>query len=48
MAFVLHAQWLEPMSSGANLGDCYLVTDTGYEKLTCHTAAGDVQGPCVA
>ena len=37
MVFVLHAQWLEPLSSGANLGDCYLVTDTGAEKLTCHT-----------
>ena len=36
-AFVLHAQWLDPMSSGANIGDCYLVTATGYEKLTCHS-----------
>ena len=38
MTFVLHAQWLDPLSSGANIGDCYLVTDTGYEKLTCHSA----------
>jgi Xaa-Pro aminopeptidase len=37
MAFVLHAQWLDPMSSGANIGDCYLVTETGYERLTCHS-----------
>jgi Xaa-Pro aminopeptidase len=37
MAFVLHAQWLDPMSSGANIGDCYLVTESGYEKLTCHS-----------
>jgi Xaa-Pro aminopeptidase len=37
MVFVLHAQWLDPMSSGANIGDCYLVTETGYEKLSCHT-----------
>jgi len=37
MVFVLHAQWLDPLSSGANIGDCYLVTETGYEKLSCHT-----------
>jgi Xaa-Pro aminopeptidase len=35
--FVLHAQWLDPLSSGANIGDCYLVTETGFENLTCHT-----------
>jgi Xaa-Pro aminopeptidase len=35
--FVLHAQWLDPLSSGANIGDCYLVTHDGYENLTCHT-----------
>ena len=28
MTFVLHAQWLDPLSSGANIGDCYLVTGT--------------------
>ena len=37
MVFVLHAQWLDPLSSGANIGDCYLVTDSGYENLTCHS-----------
>lgn len=37
MVFVLHAQWLDPMTSGANIGDCYLVTETGYENLTCHS-----------
>jgi Xaa-Pro aminopeptidase len=35
--FVLHAQWLDPLRSGANIGDCYLVTENGYENLTCHT-----------
>jgi Xaa-Pro aminopeptidase len=25
------------LSSGANIGDCYLVTEEGYENLTCHT-----------
>jgi Xaa-Pro aminopeptidase len=35
--FVLHAQWLDPLSSGANIGDCYLVTESGFENLTCHT-----------
>lgn len=37
MTFVLHAQWLDPLRSGANLGDCYLVTDDGYERLTRRT-----------
>ena len=37
MVFVLHAQWLDPLSSGANIGDCYLVTESGYENLSCHT-----------
>ena len=37
MVFVLHAQWLDPLSSGANIGDCYLVTDDGYETLSCHS-----------
>jgi hypothetical protein len=35
--FVLHAQWLDLLSSGANIGDCYLVTENGYENRTCHT-----------
>jgi Xaa-Pro aminopeptidase len=38
MVFVLHAQWLDPLKAGSNIGDCYLVTDEGYECLTCHTA----------
>ena len=37
MTFVLHAQWLDPLRSGANLGDCYLVTEDGSEKLTRRT-----------
>lgn len=37
MVFVLHAQWLDPLSDGANIGDCYLVTEEGYEKLSCHS-----------
>jgi Xaa-Pro aminopeptidase len=37
MVFVLHAQWLEPLSAGANIGDCYLVTKDGFENLSCHT-----------
>lgn len=38
MVFVLHAQWLDPLNSGANIGNCYLVTEDGFENLTCHTA----------
>ena len=37
MTFVLHSQWLEPEEAGANVGDCYLVTDDGAENLSCHT-----------
>jgi Xaa-Pro aminopeptidase len=37
MAFVLHAQWLNPLSDGANIGDCYLITEDGYENLSRHT-----------
>jgi Xaa-Pro aminopeptidase len=37
MVFVLHAQWLDPQKAGSNIGDCYLVTDSGYERLTAHT-----------
>jgi Xaa-Pro aminopeptidase len=37
MVFVLHAQWLEPLSAGANLGDFYAVTRDGFETLSCHT-----------
>jgi Xaa-Pro aminopeptidase len=37
MTFVLHAQWLEPEVAGCNVGDCYLVTETGAENLSCHT-----------
>ncbi|MBD9596366.1 aminopeptidase P family protein [Ensifer sp. ENS05] len=37
MVFVLHAQWLEPLSAGCNIGDCYAVTTEGYENLSRHT-----------
>jgi len=37
MIFVLHTQYLEPLSAGANIGDCYLVTASGFENLSCHT-----------
>lgn len=37
MTFVLHSQWIEPEVAGANVGDCYLVTDDGAENLSCHT-----------
>jgi Xaa-Pro aminopeptidase len=37
MVFVLHSQWLEPEVAGANIGDCYLVTETGAELLSCNT-----------
>ncbi|QHC60396.1 M24 family metallopeptidase [Rathayibacter sp. VKM Ac-2760] len=37
MAFVLHAQWLDPLSDGANIGDMFLVTEDGYENLSSHT-----------
>jgi Xaa-Pro aminopeptidase len=38
MVFVLHAQWIDPMVSGANIGNCYLVTEDGFENLSCHTS----------
>ncbi|MCR8548870.1 Xaa-Pro peptidase family protein [Salipiger sp. P9] len=38
MVFVLHAQWLDPLSDGANIGDCYLITEDGYENLSCHSS----------
>ena len=37
MVFVLHAQWLDPLVAGCNVGDLYLVTDDGAENLSCHT-----------
>jgi Xaa-Pro aminopeptidase len=37
MIFVLHTQYLEPLSAGANIGDCYLVTAGGFENLSRHT-----------
>ena len=37
MTFVIHPQWLAPMESGANIGNCYAVTEDGYENLSCHT-----------
>ncbi|MDY3867802.1 MAG: M24 family metallopeptidase, partial [Pyramidobacter sp.] len=38
LTFVLHPQWLAPLESGANIGNCYAVTEDGYENLTCHTS----------
>lgn len=37
LAFVIHPQWLVPMECGANIGNCYVVTEDGYENLSCHT-----------
>jgi len=37
MVFVLHTQWLEPLSAGCNIGDCYVVTKDGFENLSRHT-----------
>ncbi|ROR09866.1 M24 family metallopeptidase [Erwinia sp. JUb26] len=37
MVFVLHTQWLEPLSAGCNIGDCYVVTEDGFENLSRHT-----------
>jgi len=37
MVFVLHTQWLEPLSAGCNVGDLYVVTKDGFENLRCHT-----------
>ncbi|WP_293855878.1 Xaa-Pro peptidase family protein [uncultured Alsobacter sp.] len=37
MIFVLHAQWLDPLVAGCNVGDCYLVTEDGAENLSCHS-----------
>lgn len=37
MVFVLHAQWIDPLVSGANVGNSYIVTDDGFENLHCHS-----------
>lgn len=37
MVFVAHAQWLDPMHVGCNLGNELLITDDGVENLSCHT-----------
>ena len=37
MIFVLHTQYLEPLSAGCNIGDCYLVTADGFDNLSRHT-----------
>lgn len=37
MVFVLHTQWLEPLSAGCNIGDMYVVTADGFENLSRHT-----------
>lgn len=43
LAFVLHPQWLVPMECGANIGNCYVVTEDGYENLSCHTPAETIR-----
>lgn len=40
MTMVLHSQWLEPEVAGANIGDCYAITETGAENLSCHVPLG--------
>ena len=45
MAFVLHAQWLDPLSDGANIGDMFLVTEDGYENLSRRTPLEAVRIP---
>ena len=37
MIFVTHAQWLDPLRVGCNLGNALLVTGDGVENLSCHT-----------
>lgn len=37
MVFVLHTQWLEPLSAGCNVGYMYVVTKDGFENLSRHT-----------
>ena len=37
LVFVVHPQWTEPMVAGANIGNCYVVTEDGFENLSCHT-----------
>ena len=37
MVFVLHTQWLEAESAGCNIGDCYVVTEDGFENLSRYT-----------
>ncbi len=39
MVFVLHPQWLEPLSAGCNIGDAYVITADGFERLTSKTPA---------
>ncbi|MCA8880247.1 MAG: hypothetical protein KDA73_09875 [Rhodobacteraceae bacterium] len=37
MVFVMHTQWLEPVSAGCDIGDMYVVTADGFENLSRHT-----------
>lgn len=39
MVFVLHPQWLEPLSAGCNIGNCYAITADGAENLSSRTSA---------
>lgn len=45
MVFVLHPQWLEPLSAGCNIGDCYAITADGYERLTSKTSVEPFRVP---
>ena len=37
MILGLKAQWIEPLSAGCNLGECYVVTADGFENMTRDT-----------
>ena len=37
LTIVLHPQWLVPMECGSNIGNCYAITEDGFENLSCHT-----------
>lgn len=45
MVFVLHAQWVDPLVAGCNVGDLYVVTDDGFENLSCHTELEPFRAP---
>ena len=47
MVFVLHAQWLDPMVAGCNVGNLYVVTNDGVENLSCRTPLETHRSPQV-